>query len=823
MEARMSARLELLSLATAAALALPMQVHAKAPTKSEIDSAVIALDDEWKGGINEAKDLLGGAQERWHDAKTALSAAKLRQEAERLRLSQAELELKAIDGETQAAELIAATSELEALAVQRARGLATIEWRKSRIDANKLLLQLRNAQISLAKAWVGQRDADLEREKLEALANASDDPDTHRAAGKAFQVAARKRKSALRADKNVKKVERKWDRAVRVANKQQPKETGDALKAAYDAAVLEKAAQVVEARDQVAKERAQNEVLLSRLEELQQGQEERMVALEDKTAAASAGKQSRIDELAAQLQEERATHADELAEVREEMGRDASTGAAREIAALQSDLAASLAKEKTLGMEVETLRTQRDELARDAARLEAERDASRNSGDVEVDELKKKLLEAGRDATESAAAAEEKLDASQGELARLKGRAAALEEELERSESASAAASGEDTEDLLTLIATMKRQLSFQRASSEEQVDLIQRQLTTAERKHEARVDELATALEVARGDGDGLALAAADAERDRDAVLAELERTKSQRDEQSNEVTRLESKIADQKADFQQRLDELKVAVAGVDAANSELKVVQAELEAIRAELMLATSEAKSFRDAASESGSVRAELTSQVMSLELALEKETAKGVATKDDANARVDEATAALTRSHEVNAELSAEVEMLEAQVQAIAARMDKEIAQAVSSARAEQSDDEGLRAEVELSLAAAEARSSELGVELQSAQLHRQALQRDLAQAQMTLDEKELGEAQLTEQLADMANRLRALDAEGKSRIAWLTAEISSAGTTVGVQRDRLAQFEEGQRERDRSIARLQAENKALRGHIDGGK
>lgn len=817
----MSARRYLLSLAAAAALVAPTHVDAKAPTKSEVDSAVMALSDERKNGINESTDLLRGAEAQLVDDKTALAAARLHQEAERLRLSESESELKAIDAETQAAELSAATSELEALAVQRARALATIEWRKSRLDSNKLLIQYRNAQINLAKAWVSQRDAELEREKLEALANASQDPDTHTAAGKAFQAAARKRKGTLRADKNAKKIERKWDRAVRVADKQQPKETSDSLKAAYDSAVVEKSAQVVEARNQVAKERQQNVALQSRLDELQDGQEQRVVALEEKTSAISAENQGRIDELTAQLQVERGAHSQELAKVREEMARDASTGAAREIPALQADLAASLSKQEALGDEVDTLRILNKESARNAARLQTELDAAQNTGDVEVDELRKKLRDAERAGTEAVAVAGEERDAAQGEVTRLKGRTVELEKELAGSEAAAAEASGEGTEDLLVLITTMKRKLSSQKATSEEQIDLLQRQLTTAERKHEARIDELATALEVARGDGDGLAMAAADAEKDRDTVLAELARTKSQRDEQSSEVTRLESKMADQKADFQRRLDELKGAVAGGDAAHSELKAVQAELEATKSELDSATTEAKASRDAASESSAALAQLTSQVTSLDAALARETETAAATKDDANVRVDEATAALTSSQEANAELTGEVEMLGAQVQASEARRDREIAEAVSAARAEQSDDESLRAEIELSLAAAKSRSSEMEAELQSVQLQRQWVQRELVQVQAAFDDKELAEGELIEQLADMAKRLRDIEGDSKGRIAWLSAEISSARTMLGVQRDRLAQLEEAQRERDRSIARLQAENKALWDRTNG--
>ena len=129
----------------------------------------------------------------------------------------------------------------------------------------------------------------------------------------------------------------------------------------------------------------------------------------------------------------------------------------------------------------------------------------------------------------------------------------------------------------------------------------------------------------------------------------------------------------------------------------------------------------------------------------------------------------------------------------------------------------------MRAEVELSLAAAEARSAELESSLQAITLEHQALERERVELQDQLDDKAASEDEMTTRLLDAQDRLTELEQDSKARTAWLSAELASSRTQVGSLRDKLAQLEEAQRERDRTIARLRVENKALWGRIDGGK
>jgi len=818
----MSARHYLLALVATAALgAVPAGAQAKAPSKSDIDAAVMILPDDAKGGITEASDKLQGAEGALTDAKTALAAAKLMQEAERLRLSEAESELKAISAEQEAAELQGETAQQEALAVEYARTLTMIEWRKSRLDANKLLIQYRNADMNTAKQLVAQREAELEREKLEAMANNGGDPDVGTAAGKAFQAAARKRKATLRSVKTAKKVEKKWERADRVAEKQKPKDGSNALRTAYDSSLKEKDAQVAEAREQVEAERTKTAELQQRLDDLEEGQAQRVEELQQTTSKVSAESDSRVTELTAQIEKERTAHEAELAQVREEMAKDAGTGAAKEIAALQSDLSSSKEKQKELDEKLTAVTAERDATAGKIAELESRLAGAETSGDDELVALREQVASAVREQEAAVAAAEEEADNAKLESERLQGRVTELLTELTEAQAAAAQAGGDDKEDMMALIASLKRQLSQQKATSDEQLALLQRQLSSEERKNDARVVELAAALELERGQGDGLAQAVADAERDRDAVMGELERTKSQRDEESAQVTRLESKLADQKADFERRVDELKGAVEGADQANAELKAVQAELEATKSELATAKTEAKASRDAAAASNGKLAEAKSQVTTLTAAIEKEQASKAEVEAAAQASVEEASATVAETNEEKALLAEEVTTLKAQVKASEERRAKEIAEAVAAARAEEADDEALRAEIELSLAGAEARSAELEAELVSIQLRYQAMERELTGVQSALDDKEIAQAELNTKLGEMTKRMRDLDQESKGRIAWLTAELSFARNSIGGQRDRIAQLEESQRERDRSIARLMAENKSLWARIDG--
>ena len=365
----MTHRPSFLALVAAAAMTLPASALARAPSKSEIDSAVAALPADSTDGVRRAQSELQTASALYEADKTALAARRLRYDAAKLRHSQATVELQALEADLAAAGLLNDLAEKESLAVHRARAQATAEWRQSEVDAAKLDVQHRTALVNRDKALVAQREAELDREKLSALAASTDDPDTHKAAGSAYKIGARKRQATARLEKKVGKAEKEWRRAEKVAERQHPKEGGDALQAAHKRALAERDAQVAEAHAQVDAERAQTATLRARVDELEADRATRSSELEQRISALSALADSREAERATQLAEERARHDAELAALRAGAGKDAGLHASRELAASAVDLSAARLREQELAAQLKVAAGERDAARAEAAAL----------------------------------------------------------------------------------------------------------------------------------------------------------------------------------------------------------------------------------------------------------------------------------------------------------------------------------------------------------------------------------------------------------------------------------------------------------------------
>jgi len=729
--------------------------HAKAPTKSEIDDAVARLPAEAVVSVEDAKTALAGAQGNLEAAKTDVAAAKLRQEAARLQVSRAESDLKAIDKEIAASELLSASADRESLAVRRARAESALAWRQAEVDARRFEIQALNQRVTRAKARVAHREAELHREKLEAWSNNGGSPDVGTAAGKAFKAAANKRRAWGKADRNVKKAEKKWQKASKAAARMAPEDTSEALVAAHERALADKDEEVAAAKAEAEGAEEARRALQKQLTAAAGGDSERIAELEAKNAALAEESDARVAEVRKQLDAERAAYSKELDALRAQMAEDAGGEAAKELAAVQADLEGVRAKEAALAAELATAKAERDAALREAAGLRVQLEGSEEQQAMAIKALEDELVEASRDADTAVSDAEAAREAAVAAQEREAARRAEVEAELAAAEEKLASADGRD--DLLALVASLKRQLSALKANSEDQVDLLERKLGSMERKHDRRVEELAAALEAARSEGDDLALEAQRAVRDRNEMLRELEKVKSQRDAQGEIVRLTEEQLADVQAQ--------------VDRAD------QAEVERDRLKDELA--------DAQSGATKAAEEAVNQITAL-------------------------TTELTTAKDAQAELEAELEMLRGQLAASEERRDREISEAVTAAKAEASTDETLRAEVEIALASAEARAAELEGELDALRLRHQALERDLAELESERDAAAEATAAVEEDLASLERKLQDSKGAADEQIAWLRAELAGARSNLTEQADKLSDLENSLADKERTIARLKA-------------
>ena len=485
------------------------------------------------------------------------------------------------------------------------------------------------------------------------------------------------------------------------------------------------------------------------------GDSERIAELEAKNAALAEESDARVAEVRKQLDAERAAYSKELDALRAQMAEDAGGEAAKELAAVQADLEGVRAKEAALAAELATAKAERDAALREAAGLRVQLEGSEEQQAMAIKALEDELVEASRDADTAVSDAEAAREAAVAAQEREAARRAEVEAELAAAEEKLASADGRD--DLLALVASLKRQLSALKANSEDQVDLLERKLGSMERKHDRRVEELAAALEAARSEGDDLALEAQRAVRDRNEMLRELEKVKSQRDAQGEIVRLTEEQLADVQAQ--------------VDRAD------QAEVERDRLKDELA--------DAQSGATKAAEEAVNQITAL-------------------------TTELTTAKDAQAELEAELEMLRGQLAASEERRDREISEAVTAAKAEASTDETLRAEVEIALASAEARAAELEGELDALRLRHQALERDLAELESERDAAAEATAAVEEDLASLERKLQDSKGAADEQIAWLRAELAGARSNLTEQADKLSDLENSLADKERTIARLKA-------------
>ena len=780
--------------------------YAKAPSKSEIDTAVLGLPAEATVVVEETSQKLTAAEASEERARAEVAAAKLRQDAARLRLSAAESELKALDADGESAALLNSGGKEESLAVRRTRADRTVQWRRSLLDASKLEITHLNQRVSVAKAMVAQREAELQREKLQAWARNNGGPDVETAAGRSFKTVANKKRAWTRADRQAGKSEKKWQKAIKNAEREEPEESSESLLSAHGRELAARDAEVEAAKADADAVRVERDTLAADLTSARAAQAEKAAALEQTRGELASESDARVAELRAQIDQERAGYEAELTSLRAQIAVDAGAEAAKELAALQAALASSRARETELNRELSEARVARDEAVRTAAGLRVQVSGAAEGELLAVVEIRDQLRAAEHAYGVALEDAVQSRDAAVAQSAREAERRAELEDAL----AAAQAEPAEGRDDLLALIASLKRQITALKDGGEDQVDELERRLAAMERKHTLRVDELAAALEDARSEGDTLALEAADADRRWAEVVRELDKAKSQRDAQAQIVRVTEGRMADQKADFERRLDALKGVASEAGQKAAEVAALEAELDVARAD---AAREAEGLALA-------QATLATQTARAEaLEAERDTLRTRSAECEADAEEAVAQSAadlaaqsaeLLATRDAQAELESELEMVKGQLAASEARRDRQINEAVAAARAESSTDETLRAEIEIALASAQARAAEIEGELDSIKLRHQAQVREIQEIESERDVALDGQTSAKGTVAALTRQLQQVEQASAEQVAWLRAELSGARSTAAAQAGRITDLEVALRKQERTIARLAA-------------
>jgi len=496
-----------------------------------------------------------------------------------------------------------------------------------------------------------------------------------------------------------------------------------------------------------------------------------------------------------------------------------------EVSALKAEQQKTRAQASALRQENEHLNAELSGLAQarydaeqEAARLRAELDDVRRSGDALLRQTKDEVaaLEAELESVQAQvkALAEQKRSAEDAAAAGA-AEAARLKTELEQAQREREAALAQASAEITALQAELgkaqaqAKALEEQRQRTAQEAEHARMELEAAQKAHTAAINQLVTEV--------------SDLEtrlRDAQAQIAVLEAEKNAAVAQSPAA---DEELARLRAGFEEALEERDTRIAGLTAevaalqnalhdAQSEIGTLQAALEAARAEATAAAQQelaalqrsldaARQEHDATlerhrTEMAQLRVELQ-QVQAQANVLEEQKRQAEATARSAAAE----TARLQATLDVlKARADAELAQARERIMALEAQYDEAPARAALEAEVSE-----LRAQLEAALGAAQSQAERFAAE-------RERLERETAQEHARLAQAQAAAEQLAEQESQRRQQTEAAHEAAQQAIAALEAELRAAREREESRRDQDA--DEAVRLRE-ELVRLKEENLQL--------
>lgn len=202
---------------------LPVAGQAKAPTKKEIDEALLRLSAEQLEAVRAAEGELREGERQLERIQGALDVAWLDTKAARVWVDANDAIIRAVKADQKAAEEGNRTEQLAALAGQMVRTEAALAWRKARHEASKELVSLEQARGAWAKSELDRLALTLELARMQAYDVAlGGDPEVQEEVGKLQVKLGRAGQTESRERAKVDRADAKWQEAVARADTLDP-------------------------------------------------------------------------------------------------------------------------------------------------------------------------------------------------------------------------------------------------------------------------------------------------------------------------------------------------------------------------------------------------------------------------------------------------------------------------------------------------------------------------------------------------------------------------------------------------------------------------
>ena len=194
---------------------IPTAGEAKAPTKKEVDEALLRLSADQLEAVRTAETELREGERELEQIQSDHSVAQLDSKAARSWVDANEAIIRAIKADQKAAEAGNRTEQMASLAAQTVRTEAALAWRKARHDASKESQSLEQARVTWAKTEVSRLELALDVARMEAYdAALGGDPEVQEEVGKLRVKLGRAGQDESRDRGKVDRARAKWQESV---------------------------------------------------------------------------------------------------------------------------------------------------------------------------------------------------------------------------------------------------------------------------------------------------------------------------------------------------------------------------------------------------------------------------------------------------------------------------------------------------------------------------------------------------------------------------------------------------------------------------------
>jgi hypothetical protein len=217
-----------LLLAVAFAL-LPGPLHAKAPTRKEIDEALMVQPIDALVGVREAQDAHREGEQQLARIQQDLDVAWLDLKAAKAWVDAGEGIIRAVETDQKAAEKGNRTEDLASLAAQLVRSEGSLTWRKARHDAAKSKVDFQQRRVAWGKAELERLDLVVQLSRLQAYDVAvGGDPEVIEESGRVQTKLGRQAQTEGKDRQKMERAEADWQQLVAKAASLNPTPSTDA-------------------------------------------------------------------------------------------------------------------------------------------------------------------------------------------------------------------------------------------------------------------------------------------------------------------------------------------------------------------------------------------------------------------------------------------------------------------------------------------------------------------------------------------------------------------------------------------------------------------